>query len=72
MEILTTLSPLTLIVLMLSLASIIGLWIGQFKIGGVSLGIGGVLFGGILVGHFLMSQNIHLLGCKLVRVFSLL
>ncbi len=62
MEILSAFTehPLTLTILMLSLASIIGLWIGQWRIGGVSLGIGGVLFGGILIGHFLMTQDIHM------------
>ncbi|PID66024.1 MAG: transporter [Gammaproteobacteria bacterium] len=60
MEILSTLNPLTLSILMLSLAAIIGLWLGHWRVGGISLGVGGVLFGGILVGHFLMTQNIHL------------
>ncbi|WP_372841528.1 putative transporter [Phaeovulum sp.] len=39
-------------ILLLSLVAIIGLLIGAARIRGVGLGIGGVLFGGILVGHF--------------------
>ena len=38
----------------------IGLWIGHFKIKGVGLGIGGVLFGGILVAHFTTQYGIKL------------
>ena len=37
---------------LLALVAVIGLWIGHFKIKGVGLGIGGVLFGGLLVAHF--------------------
>ena len=32
---------------LLALVAVIGLWLGHFKIKGVGLGIGGVLFGGI-------------------------
>ncbi|MBW6507788.1 MAG: putative transporter [Rhodobacteraceae bacterium] len=39
-------------ILLLSLVAILGLLIGAVRIRGVGLGIGGVLFGGILVGHF--------------------
>lgn len=60
MELFSTLSPLTLTVLMLALASIIGLWIGSWQLRGVGLGVGGVLFGGIIVGHFLMSMGLEL------------
>ncbi|MDR9963815.1 hypothetical protein KIF59_10605 [Enterobacter cloacae subsp. cloacae] len=34
------------------LVAVVGLWIGNIKIRGVGFGIGGVLFGGIFVGHF--------------------
>lgn len=37
---------------LLALVAVIGLWIGHWKIRGVGLGIGGVLFGGIIVAHF--------------------
>ena len=42
------------------LVAVIGLWIGHFKIKGVGLGIGGVLFGGILVAHFTTQYGIKL------------
>ncbi len=60
MDFLTSLSPLTLTLIMLSVASIIWLWIGRVSIKWVSLGIGGVLFGGIIVGHFLSSAGLEL------------
>ncbi|PVZ64380.1 putative transporter [Pelagibaculum spongiae] len=44
----------------LSLVAVIGLWIGNFKIRGMGLGIGGVLFGGIIVGHFVYQNQIEL------------
>ena len=37
---------------MLALVAVVGLWLGNIKIRGVGFGIGGVLFGGIFVGHF--------------------
>ena len=45
---------------LLALVAVIGLWIGHFKIKGVGLGIGGVLFGGILVAHFTKQYGIKL------------
>jgi uncharacterized transporter YbjL len=36
---------------LLSAVAIIGLGFGSIRFKGVSLGIGGILFGGILVGH---------------------
>ncbi|MEJ6079930.1 putative transporter [Vibrio sp. 1-Bac 57] len=45
---------------MLSLVAVIGLWIGSWKVYGVGLGIGGVLFGGIFVGHFSTQYGIEL------------
>ena len=45
---------------LLALVAVIGLWIGHFKINGVGLGIGGVLFGGILVAHFTTQYGIKL------------
>lgn len=53
-------SDIALTVCLLSLVSVIGLWIGQIKIHGVGLGIGGVLFGGILVAHFATQWQIQL------------
>ncbi|WP_150539500.1 putative transporter [Actinobacillus vicugnae] len=45
-------SDIAIIVSLLSLVAVLGLWIGHLKINGVGLGIGGVLFGGIIVSHF--------------------
>ena len=45
---------------LLALVAVIGLWLGHFKIKGVGLGIGGVLFGGILVAHFTTQYGIKL------------
>ncbi|ASA57609.1 putative transporter [Vibrio gazogenes] len=47
-------------ILVLSLVAVIGLWLGGLKIKGVGLGIGGVLFGGIFVGHFINQFGWHL------------
>lgn len=44
-------SGIALTVSMLALVAVVGLWLGNLKYRGVGLGIGGVLFGGILVGH---------------------
>ncbi len=53
-------SEIALTVSLLSLVAVIGLWIGHIKVRGVSLGIGGVLFGGILVSHFMTQYGIKL------------
>ncbi len=45
-------SDIAITISLLALVAVIGLWIGSWKIRGVGLGIGGVLFGGIIVGHF--------------------
>nr|WP_321239671.1 putative transporter [uncultured Tolumonas sp.] len=45
-------NEIALSICILSLVAIIGLWMGNWRIYGVGLGIGGVLFGGIAVGHF--------------------
>lgn len=60
--------------LVLSLVAIIGLWLGGLKIKGVGLGIGGVLFGGIIVGHFATQYNIALDGHALhfIKEFGLI
>lgn len=50
-------SDIALTVSMLALVAVLGLWIGNWRIYGVGLGIGGVLFGGIVVGHF--AQYFH-------------
>ncbi|MFM5392475.1 putative transporter [Aeromonas dhakensis] len=45
-------SDIALSISMLSLVAVLGLWLGNWRVYGVGLGIGGVLFGGIIVGHF--------------------
>lgn len=53
-------SDIALTVSMLALVAVLGLWIGNWRIYGVGLGIGGVLFGGIIVGHFAQSYQFAL------------
>lgn len=45
-------SDIALSISILSLVAVLGLWLGNWRVYGVGLGIGGVLFGGIIVGHF--------------------
>ncbi|WP_434582407.1 putative transporter [Klebsiella sp. B345] len=53
-------SDIALTVSVLALVAVVGLWIGSVKIRGVGFGIGGVLFGGIIVGHFVDQAGIAL------------
>ncbi|MCK3656338.1 transporter [Pasteurellaceae bacterium Macca] len=53
-------SEIALTVGLLALVAVIGLWLGHIKVRGVSLGIGGVLFGGIIVSHFMTQYGIKL------------
>ncbi|KGQ26201.1 transporter [Gallibacterium anatis] len=53
-------SDIAITISLLSLVAVLGLWIGHWKIRGVGLGIGGVLFGGILVSHFTTQYGIAL------------
>lgn len=53
-------SDIAITISILSLAAVLGLWIGQWKIKGVGLGIGGVLFGGIIVSHFSEQNGLQL------------
>lgn len=53
-------SEIALTVSLLSLVAVLGLWIGHIKIRGVGLGIGGVLFGGIIVSHFMNGFGVQL------------
>lgn len=45
---------------LLALVAVIGLWLGHLKIKGIGIGIGGVLFGGIFVGHFINQYGVTL------------
>jgi putative transport protein len=53
-------SDIALTVSILALVAVVGLWIGNIKIRGIGFGIGGVLFGGIFVGHFVDQLGIAL------------
>ena len=53
-------SDIALTVSILSLVAVVGLFIGNVKFRGVGLGIGGVLFGGIIVGHFVSQAGMTL------------
>lgn len=53
-------SDIAVTISLLALVAVIGLWIGHWKIKGVGLGIGGVLFGGIIVAHFTNQYGIKL------------
>ena len=53
-------SEIALTVSVLALGAGVGLWIGNVKIRGVGFGIGGVLFGGIIVGHFVDQAGVTL------------
>lgn len=53
-------SDIALTVSVLALVAVVGLWIGNIKIRGVGFGIGGVLFGGIIVGHFVEQAGVTL------------
>ncbi|KYK92657.1 putative transporter [Aggregatibacter actinomycetemcomitans] len=45
---------------LLALVAVIGLWIGHWRIKGVGFGVGGVLFGGIIVAHFTNEYGLKL------------
>lgn len=53
-------SDIAITISLLALVAVIGLWIGHWKIRGVGLGIGGVLFGGIIVAHFTTQYGLKL------------
>jgi putative transport protein len=56
-ESLSGLDPIAQALIVLCLVAVTGLWFGRLGVGGVSLGIGGVLFAGILWGHFGFSVD---------------
>ncbi|MEE3747546.1 putative transporter [Pasteurella multocida] len=53
-------SDIAITISLLALVAVIGLWIGHWKIRGVGLGIGGGLFGGIIVAHFTNQYGLKL------------
>ncbi|MEG0100502.1 MAG: putative transporter, partial [Citrobacter sp.] len=67
-------SDIALTVSVLALVAVVGLWIGNIKVRGVGFGIGGVLFGGIIVGHFVDQAGMTLSGDMLhfIQEFGLI
>ncbi|HHJ3930464.1 TPA: putative transporter [Escherichia coli] len=53
-------SDIALTVSILALVAVVGLFIGNVKFRGIGLGIGGALFGGIIVGHFVSQAGMTL------------
>lgn len=53
-------SEVALTTTLLALVAVIGLWLGNFQLKGIGMGIGGVLFGGLFVGHFVQLNGIKL------------
>ncbi|OOF60579.1 putative transporter [Rodentibacter pneumotropicus] len=53
-------SEIAITISLLALIAVVGLWIGHWKIKGVGLGVGGVLFGGIIVAHFTNQYGLQL------------
>ncbi|OEM58079.1 putative transporter [Escherichia coli] len=53
-------SDIALTVSILALVAVVGLFIGNVKFRCIGLGIGGVLFGGIIVGHFVSQAGMTL------------
>jgi putative transport protein len=53
-------SDVALMTSLLALVAVLGLWLGSFEYRGIGLGIGGVLFGGIVVGHVAQLYGIEL------------
>ncbi|HIA2840618.1 TPA: putative transporter [Escherichia coli] len=67
-------SDIALTVSILALVAVVGLFIGNVKFRGIGLGIGGVLFGGIIVGHFVSQAGMTLSSDMLhvIQVFGLI
>jgi putative transport protein len=62
--------PIAWAVLVLMLVAVAGLLLAQIKIKGVGIGVTGVLFTGIIAGHFGLSINLEIL--EFVRDFGLI
>jgi len=74
LNLLDAVPPVGRVLLILGLIAVLGLSLGQVKLKGVGLGIGGVLFAGIAVGHLASRAGIHLDHAMLefVREFGLI
>jgi len=60
-------SDVALTISLLSLVAILGLGIGHIRLRGVSLGIGGVLFGGIIVGAVMLMIRLRIIEDRMRR-----
>lgn len=69
MELLTVITPVQSVIV-LSLIIVLGLFIGHIKICGICLGVGGVLFSGLIIGHF--GIQIHQQVLDFAREFGLI
>jgi len=67
---LSALQPVAYAVLILTVVAVIGLAIGHIKVRGIQLGVAGVLFAGIIFGHFHLTLTPETLG--FVRDFGLI
>lgn len=64
------LSPISFAILIISLVAVTGLLIGSIRVRGIGLGAAGVLFAGILFGHFGASID-HRIG-EFTKEFGLI
>lgn len=65
----STSHPVPFTILALSVACFVGILIGNIRIKGLSMGIAGVLFSSLILGHFGATPNAHIL--EFVRDFGL-
>jgi putative transport protein len=73
-QLVATLPGVAQVMLMLCLVAMLGLALGEIHIKGVGLGIGGVLFAGIAVGHIAKTLRLELDHAMLefIREFGLI
>lgn len=63
-------SPIAYAIAMLALASLVGMAVGGLKVRGIGLGVAGVLFAGIVIGHFAAPLEHHVI--EFVKEFGLI
>ncbi|MFT4175754.1 MAG: putative transporter [Luteolibacter sp.] len=60
-ENITSISPHATPILVIALTTLLGLFIGSIRVMGLKLGVAGMLFSGLLLGHFGLTLEPHLL-----------